>query len=164
MTVASIFSPRPTAIRGRSEQGVALLGILLTVAILGVMVYIALTLDQSPPPSPGGSTSANATSTSAPTVGAENQQATVSACEADFATVDTAVSTYRSLNGTDPPAGERWATSAALGGPFLQSWPSDPRHFALVWNGSQLSVVPIKGAASHGSFGSSSPPTGCFEV
>jgi hypothetical protein len=149
----------------RGERGVAMLATLITVIILGVMVVIMFnTL--------GGSPSSTATSTSIPGEGATTtapatpangaQEAAVSACQANYESLETALSDYRALNGSAPAAGTAWATAATNGGPYLQSWPVSAPYYCITWNGVQLSVVPVRGAPSHGNDGTSSPKSGCF--
>ena len=156
------FSRRRQRIRGsRHDQGSALLGTLLTVIILAVMVVIMLnTLGGS---SSTGTTIPGATTTTAPATPANGaQEAAVSACQANYQTVETALADYRTLNGSSPAAGTAWAMAAANGGPYLQVWPESAPYYSITWNGVQLSVIPVKGAPSHGSDGTSSPKSGCF--
>lgn len=137
---------------------------LLVVIILGVLVVIVLASQHSSPP-PASDNSAGSTTTTVPkTVASGATEADLASCEANYATVQTALSTYRALVGHDPPAGTSWATSDANGGPLLQSWPTDGKYYAMTWNGAILSVVPLKGASSHGSYGTSAPRTGCFAL
>jgi hypothetical protein len=141
-----------------------LLGILSVVATLGILAVIVLTLNFGSSPSSVGTTipGATTTTTGPQDIASEQQVAQRTACESDFAVVSTAVTYYRSLNGSNPPAGTAWATSTTAGGPYLQTWPSVAPAYTLTWNGSTLSVIPTKGRASHGSVGTASPATGCF--
>jgi hypothetical protein len=144
-----------------------MLGVLLTVIILGVMVVIMFnTLGGSP--SSGtttipGSTATPGTTTTAPAT-PENgaQEAAVSACQANYQAIESALADYRSLNGSAPAAGTGWATATANGGPYLQVWPESATYYSISWNGAQLSVIPARGASSHGDDGTSSPKTGCY--
>jgi hypothetical protein len=148
----------------RGEQGVALLGTLLTVIILAVMVVIMFdTLGGSPSGTGSGTTIPGATTTTVPAT-PENgaQEAAVSACQANYQTIETALADYRALNGSLPAAGTAWAKAAANGGPYLQVWPESAPYYAITWNGAQLSVVPVRGAYSNGSDGTSAPKSGCF--
>lgn len=140
-----------------AEHGFAMIATLIVVVILGILFAVTLSLSGGNAPKSSG----NAT-TIPKSIAAGAQQATVSACEASFETVRTALETYRALNGVNPPAGTAWATSAANGGPLLKAWPSNAKSYAINWNGLTLDVVPAKGAASHGSFGTASPLTGCL--
>jgi hypothetical protein len=148
------------------ERGSSLLGILSVVATLGILAVIVLTLNfgstpSSPSTSIGGSPQTT-TTTGPQDIASEQSVAERAACQANFAGILTAVADYRSLNGSNPPAGTTWATSTSAGGPYLQTWPSGAPAYTLTWNGTTLSVVPTKGHASHGSFGTTSPATGCF--
>jgi hypothetical protein len=145
-----------------SEQGVALLGTLLTLIILGVMVVIMFnTLGGSP--SGTGTTIPGATTTTAPATPANGaQEGATSACQLNFQSIETALSEYHALNGSLPAAGTAWATAAANGGPFMTVWPESGLYYTITWNGAQLSVIPVRGASSHGTAGTSSPKSGCF--
>ncbi|MFI5035763.1 MAG: hypothetical protein ACHQFZ_06120 [Acidimicrobiales bacterium] len=141
----------------------AMVATLMVVVILAVMVSIALSAGSGP--TPHGTSVANGPTTS--TTAASNasqdfRSARVSQCQADYQSLKTALATYRALNGAYPPAGTAWATSSANGGPYLQSWPTDAKHFTISWNGSSLNVVPYRGLAARGSDGSRSPASGCF--
>ena len=149
--------------RHDAERGASTLGILLVVVILGVLVAITLKFGfgaTSPSTTIAGS---HATTTTAPSTPAQGATAAMlSACEANYATIQQAVATYQALNGAKPPSGSAWSTATANGGPILQAWPTSPGHYSITWNGSVISVVPVHGTASHGSYGVSSPPSGCF--
>jgi hypothetical protein len=137
--------------------------LLSVLAILAILAVIALSLNLGSSPTPKATSPTDGTTTTAPkTVASGASEATVAACEANFNTVLTAVETYRTLNGSNPPSGTAWATSSANGGPLLQFWPNGFPAYHLVWNGEVLSVVPAKGASSHGSVGDQSDLSGCF--
>jgi len=155
---------RCNAHASKGEEGVAMLGILLTVIILGVMVVIMLkTLGGSPATTGPTTTIPGVTVTTAPTTPANGaQEAAVSACEANYQALETALADYKALNGASPAAGEAWATAAANGGPYMQEWPETATYYSITWNGTLFSVIPVRGAASHGSDGASSPKSGCF--
>ena len=146
------------------EQGIALLGTLLTVIVLAVMAVIMLnTLGGSPSGTGTTTTIPGATTATVPaTLESGAQEAAVSACRANYRAIEMALADYRSLNGLLPAAGAACATAAANGGPYLQVWPESARDYSIVWNGTQLSVIPVRGASSHGSDGTSSPQSGCF--
>jgi hypothetical protein len=133
------------------------------VAILGILVAITLSLSlgTSAPPTHAPSDSSATTTTVPKDAASGATEATLSACEANFATVDSAVQTYQALNGSYPPAGTAWATPGVNGDGLLQSWPSAPS-YAIVWNGRELSVIPAHGAVARGSAGSRALKTGCY--
>lgn len=141
-----------------------MLGTLITVVILGAMAVIMFnTLGGSPSSTGTATTIPGATATTPPaTPGNGAREAAVSACQANYLAIETALADYRSLNGSSPTAGVAWATATTNGGPFLQVWPESELDYTITWNGTQLSVIPARGAPSHGSDGASSPKSGCF--
>jgi hypothetical protein len=150
---------------GARERGSSLVAILSVVAILGILIALTLSLSLGTSTPPTHAPSESVTTTSVPKDTASGAtEATLAACKANFDIVNSAVETYRALNGSYPPAGTAWATSEANGGPLLQSWPSGERSYRLEWNGQQLSVIPASGPASHGSFGEGPDVSGCFAL
>ena len=148
------------------ESGVAMIGTLAVVIILGILVTIVLSTKTPSTPNTTQETSSSGalvTTTTVPqSVGSAAQQAAVSTCQLNFQAITTALTDYHALNGSNPAAGTAWATSSAKGGPYMQSWPNGRPYYSLEWNGTILSVVPVRGSASHGSIGTSAPATGCF--
>ncbi len=141
-----------------------MLATLVTLIILGVMAVIMFnTLGGSPSGTSAGTTIPGATTTTIP-VTPENgaQEAATSSCHLNFQSIETALAEYRALNGSLPAPGTAWATEAANGGPFLQVWPESAPYYSITWNGALLSVIPVRGASSHGSDGTISPKSGCF--
>ncbi len=137
---------------------------LSVLAILAILVTITLSLNLGSSPSTT-TTTPNVTTTTAPkTIASGASEATLASCEANFTTVDSAVETYRALNGSYPPAGTAWATSDANGDQLMQSWPSAPSSYRITWDGHELSVIPVRGAAAHGSMGSPTLKTGCYAL
>lgn len=144
------------------ERGLSLISLLLVVIILGVMMVLTIdSLDGTglPASESKGSTSTLVTSTGA---GGIVTQAAVSACEADYSSIETAIVTYFSDNGKPPGPGTSWATSNPSGAPIMQSWPSGAPNFTFTWNGTVLIVTPRYGPASSDSVGTSTPRTGCY--
>jgi hypothetical protein len=150
--------------RRHGEHGVAMVSTLVTVIILGVIAGVVLSESSHSKSGPSTHVSGSlATTTTTPqSIGTEAQLAAVSGCETNFTAIATAVQTYSAENGSPPPAGTAWATSSTDGGPFLQSWPTDPAYYSITWSGASESVIPKKGVASHGTMGTSSPATGCY--
>jgi hypothetical protein len=137
--------------------------LLVVVVILAVLATVVLAGSHGPQSSATTVKGSPPTTTTTPqSIASAVPQAQVSACTADFASVDAALGAYRALNGVAPAPGTAWATSKAHGGPFMQSWPSGSPNFSIAWNGSTLSVVPAKGTESHGSYGTVTPRTGCY--
>ena len=141
-----------------------MLATLLTVIILGVLAVIMFnTLGGSPSGTDTGTTIPGEVTTTVPATPANGAKAAaVSACQANYQALVTALTDYRSLNGSPPVAGTAWATSKSNGGPYLQVWPESATYYSITWNGTQLSVIPARGTPSHGSDGTSSPKTGCY--
>lgn len=138
-----------------------LVATLMVVIILGILVTIVLAEQNGP--APRSTTADGVTTTTVPkNVASAATDAAISACVANYQAITSLITTYRTLNGVNPPSGTSWATSSSNGGPLVQSWPSAPQYYSIVWNGTTLGVVPTRGEASHGSVGTSSPPTGCY--
>jgi hypothetical protein len=153
--------------RRHSECGVGMISTLAVVVILGVLVTIVIANGGTPSTpqtsltgTSGAGTSGTTTTTGPKTVGNDAKVAALESCVTNFAIIESAISAYQSLQGATPPAGSAWATSASSG-PILHSWPSDPPYYTLSWNGHVLSAIPEHGVASHGTTGTTSPPTGC---
>ena len=132
--------------RQASDAGNSLIAVLVVVLILGVMSAIAL-----------GGGLANPQPVASATKGH-----VASACRSDFNSVAQAVQSYLAGNFAYPAPGRAWALSDKKGGPYLTAWPGDPGHYAIVWDGQQVEVIPAHGAASTGSYGGKAPSTGCF--
>jgi hypothetical protein len=137
-----------------------MLGILIVVVILGVLAAIALSqLEHTTTTHAAAKTDASLKRSTG--ASSTNQQAAIAACQADFQIVQQLLQLYQTEHQANPPAGTAWALSLASEGEPGDAWPSSPS-FSISWDGSVLSVVPTTGAASHGSSGTVSPPTGCF--
>lgn len=151
---------------GLANAGVSMVSMLVSLVILGVLAYVAINFLTSPsatsPVVPGPSPTSAATPATGQPLSSVLSLAVVTACRADFTSVQTAVSDYRAVSGSNPPAGTAWATATAGGGPFLQSWPTGNGAYAITWNGVNLIVTPRSGVASVGNVGSQTPPTGCY--
>ena len=63
-------------------------------------------------------------------LGSVTSKSAVSACQADGATVNTAMAAYNANNGAYPTTTDE-LTSSANGGPYLQSWPANYSHYAF---------------------------------
>ena len=148
--------------------GVSLVGMLVSLIILGILAYVAVNFLVSPsatvPVVTGTSTAPSATPTTGQPLSSVLHLAVVTACRADFTSVETAISDYRAVSGANPPSGTAWATATLSGGPFLQSWPTGNGAYAIGWNGANVVVTPRSGVASVGNVGTPTPPTGCYAV
>jgi general secretion pathway protein G len=70
-------------------------------------------------------------------LGSVTSKSAVSACQADGATLDTAIAAYNANNGTYPTLQtDLTVGTTANGGPYLQSWPANTAHyyFELVYS------------------------------
>lgn len=71
----------------------------------------------------------------------------IAACQADGATVSTAMAAFSAQNPSVPPTSTN-LTAAALGGPYIQSWPSNAPHYAFsIATGVLQVAVPSSGGA-----------------
>jgi hypothetical protein len=150
--------------RRDGERGVAMVSTLAVIVILGIVVTVVISNSSSGPPSTkiGGSAVGTTTTTSVKSIGSDATASAISACLASYSEVNTALTYYKTLNGDSPPAGTAWATSATNGSALIESWPSGTPYYAITWNGAELSVIPKRGVPSHGTFGASSPRSGCY--
>jgi hypothetical protein len=136
---------------------------LAVVVILGIIVTVALSNGPSGPnTSVGGTPSGTTTTTSVKSIGSDATASATSACLASYTEVDMALTYYKALKGASPPAGTAWATSWVGGAALIESWPSGAPYYSITWNGVEFSVIPKRGTPSHGTSGTSSPPTGCY--
>ena len=83
---------------------------------------------------------------------------------ANVQAVQSAATTYETLNSSKPPAGTAWATATTHGGPFLQSWPAATSEVSVRWSGATVVVTPVHGRTAVGSPGTHTPPTGCYAI
>lgn len=168
ITVGTLTTSTPKLKRGphggNDERGVSMLAIVMVVVILGLLVTVVLNGHGPSTTTTIGSATSSTTTTAPRTIASGASEATVASCEANYAVVSAAVAAYRALHGASPPPGEAWATSKADGGPLLSIWPSVAKSYAIVWNGTSVSVRPVKGASSADNFGTHSPATGCYAL
>ena len=82
-------------------------------------------------------------------LGSVTSKSAVSACQADGATVNTAMAAYNANNGSYPTAISD-LTGSASGGPYLQSWPSNSAHytFAMTTTADATGTTPFYPAGS----------------
>jgi hypothetical protein len=148
--------------RRNSERGVAMVSTLAVIVILGVIVTIVISNGPSGPKSTVGGSIGTTTTTSVKTIGSDTTASAISACLASYTEVNTALTYYKTLNGALPTTGTAWATTATSGTALIDSWPTGAPYYTITWNGIELTVIPARGAPSHGTSGTSSPRTGCY--
>jgi hypothetical protein len=147
---------------GRDDRGSSLLGLLFVLLALGIMAAVAVSAVSGPGSTTPSLTSPVTSTSAGEPVNVAIQAALTAACVADYQTLSTALQVYSTLHNANPPAGTSWALGVESGSSLIGSWPSDPGHFVLTWNGSELGVTPIRGIASLGSDGGEHPATGCY--
>jgi len=139
-----------------------MLGVLVSVVILVLLFGVVALHGTSPPQTPHNGPLGSTTTTAPSTIGAGANEASHAACVADYQMVQSALGTYRALNGHSPQRGTAWATSKIDGLSQLTAWPSGAPYFEISWNGSTLDVLVTKGLASVGSAGSATSRSGCY--
>ena len=89
----------------------------------------------------------------------------VAACQADGATVSTAMSAFTAQNPSVVPT-QANLVAAALGGPYIQSWPSNLPHyaFAIAAGALTVSVAPAGAVTGAGTFNAYNGPAACALV
>jgi hypothetical protein len=135
---------------------------LAVVVILGVIVTVVISNGPSGPKSTVGGSAGTTTTTSVKSIGSDATASAISGCLANYIEVNTALTYYKTLNGAPPSAGTTWATSTTDGSALIDSWPTGAPYYTITWNGVELTVIPKRGAPSHGTSGTSSPRTGCY--
>lgn len=139
--------------RARPEDGLSLASTLASIVIVLVVGAIALSTTlggtkSTAPPSPSAPGAPATTTSAAPALGSVPAMAARATCVTDLGAIETAVATYEAAHGSPPPAGTAWAT--APGGPLSgESWPSGGAYFTIVWSGSAVVVVPLRGPHAH---------------
>jgi len=100
---------------GRVDNGFTLIELLIVIVVLGILAAVVIF-------ALGGITGKSA----------------IAACQADGATVSTAMSALNTqypgalvATGTGASAEEALMTGSASGGPYVSSWPSNPGHYAF---------------------------------
>jgi prepilin-type N-terminal cleavage/methylation domain-containing protein len=64
-------------------------------------------------------------------LGGITSQSALSACQADGATVATAISSFNAENGTAPTIAQLVTGTSSLGGQYISSWPSNGTHYGF---------------------------------
>ena len=71
-------------------------------------------------------------------LGSVTSKSAVSACQADGATINTAMAAYSANNGTTTPVTQALLLGTSNGGPYLQSWPNNGYHYFFSIVGGKL--------------------------
>jgi prepilin-type N-terminal cleavage/methylation domain-containing protein len=87
------------------DEGFTLIELLIVIIVLGILAAVVVF-----------------------SLGSVTGKSAVAACQADGATVNTAMAAFTAQNPTIPPTSGN-LTSSALGGPYLQSWPNNTTHY-----------------------------------
>jgi len=128
---------------GEIEEGFTLIELLIVIVVLGILAAVVIF-------ALGGITGKSA----------------VAACQADGATVSTAMSAFAAENpGTTVTTSN--ITGTALGGPYIQSWPNNTPHYAFQITGGALTIAtgPVAGSVTTaGPFVAYTGPSICNSV
>ena len=89
------------------EGGFTLIELLIVIVVLGILAAVVVF-----------------------SLGSVTSKSAVSACQADGATINTAMAAYNANNGSYPTAITD-LTDTANGGPYLQSWPANYGHYTF---------------------------------
>ena len=98
-----------------SNGGFTLIELLIVIVVLGILAAVVVF-----------------------SLGSVTAKSAISACQADGATVNTAMSAYNANIGSYPTATTDLTGTAASGGPYLQSWPNNTAHYQFAIANSKL--------------------------
>jgi type II secretion system protein G len=135
---------------GDGEQGFTLIELLIVIVVLGILAAVVVF-----------------------SLGSVTGKSAVAACQADGATVNTAIAAYYANNGAYPTTQANLTSTVAatsVGGPYIQSWPNNTTHYtftlgsngaftvtgpetsavAATWNGASTCVTGSTTAATVG--------------
>ena len=127
---------------GEIEEGFTLIELLIVIVVLGILAAVVIF-------ALGGITGKSA----------------VAACQADGATVSTAMAAFTAENPATPPTTAN-LTAAALGGPYIQSWPSNlPHYYYTIASGVlDIAILPAGNVTAGSALLAYSGPGSCTGV
>lgn len=125
-----------------TEAGFTLIELLIVIVVLGILAAVVIF-------ALGGITGKTA----------------IASCQADGATVETAMQAFKSENPAVAPTTTN-LTAAALGGPYIQSWPANLPHYAYTITGGALTIStgPTGAVTGSGTFAAYVGPSSCSLV
>lgn len=127
-----------------TDDGFTMIEILIVIVVLGILAAVVIFA-----------------------VGGITGKTAVASCQADGATIETAMAAFENQNPTVTVTTSN-LTGTAFGGPYIQSWPSNLPHykFTITSAGSlQVSTGPLAGQVSAGSpYVVYSGPSSCAAV
>jgi general secretion pathway protein G len=90
----------------------------------------------------------------------------VAACQADGATVSTAMSAYTAQNSGAAPTALLLTTTPSATQPYLQSWPNNLPHYAfeITAGALQVSILPAGAVTGSGTYANYTGPGSCIGV
>jgi general secretion pathway protein G len=101
------------------ESGFTLIELLIVIVVLGILAAVVVFA-----------------------LGGVTGKSAVSACEADGTTIETAIAAFNANNpGVTVTQADLLPGTTGLGGPYLQSWPSNLPHYAYSISGGVLEIA-----------------------